>query len=225
MKICSKCKLDKQISEFHHNKSRKDGFDNYCKECAKIKKQKYNIDYKEQIAEYNKMRQIRDAEKITVRQKRYYQHHKEEKKRKFQQYYQIKKTEIIKAIDARRKQRKKVDLNFKFRRNISVSIRNVLHGQQKSAPTLKLLGVIRIKDFRSYLEKQFKPGMSWENYGKVWHIDHIKPCASFDLSKPEEQKICFHFSNQQPLWATTEIARQFGDMESIGNINKGDKYE
>ena len=46
----------------------------------------------------------------------------------------------------------------------------------------------------------FHPGMSWDNYGSAWHIDHIRPCSSFDFSDPEQQKKCFHFSNLQPLW-------------------------
>jgi hypothetical protein len=56
------------------------------------------------------------------------------------------------------------------------------------------------------LEKQFTKGMNWKNYGK-WHIDHIKPCASFDLSLEHEQKLCFHFTNLQPLWAKDNIRK------------------
>jgi hypothetical protein len=45
--------------------------------------------------------------------------------------------------------------------------------------------------------------MNWDNYGFYgWHIDHIRPCASFDLSKPSEQRKCFNYTNLQPLWAT-----------------------
>jgi hypothetical protein len=55
-------------------------------------------------------------------------------------------------------------------------------------------------------QKSIKPGMTRENYGK-WHIDHIKPCSRFNLSKPEEQCKCFHFSNLQPLWARENLLK------------------
>jgi hypothetical protein len=59
--------------------------------------------------------------------------------------------------------------------------------------------------------------MSWDNYGrkngiKCWEIDHIRPCCTFDLSKPKEQKKCFYYTNLQPLWATE-------------NLKKGGKYK
>jgi hypothetical protein len=62
-----------------------------------------------------------------------------------------------------------------------------------------------------WLEIQFKNDMSWENYGKIWHIDHIRPCASFDLISEEQQKECFHWSNLQPLyaWENTEKGSKF----------------
>jgi hypothetical protein len=49
-----------------------------------------------------------------------------------------------------------------------------------------------------HIGRQFLPSMSWENYATTWEIDHIRPCASFDLSDPEEQKACFHFTNLRP---------------------------
>ena len=71
----------------------------------------------------------------------------------------------------------------------------------KAYSTIELLGCT-VKECREYLEKQFKEGMTWENHSKNgWHIDHILPCASFDLNDPEQQKKCFHYTNLQPLWA------------------------
>ncbi len=61
---------------------------------------------------------------------------------------------------------------------------------------------------REHLEKQFKEGMTWENHGLYgWHIDHIIPCASFDLTDLEQQKKCFHYTNLQPLWAKENLIK------------------
>jgi hypothetical protein len=62
--------------------------------------------------------------------------------------------------------------------------------------------------------------MNWDNHGIIWEIDHIKPCASFDLSDIEQQKQCFHYTNLQPLFKTTDIAESFG-YDEAGNRNKG----
>ena len=73
-------------------------------------------------------------------------------------------------------------------------------GTVKSAKTAVLLGC-PWEQLRAHLEKQFLPGMTWQNYGKRgWEVDHIAPCARFDLSDPAQQRACFHYSNLQPLW-------------------------
>lgn len=77
----------------------------------------------------------------------------------------------------------------------------------KKTSVLSLVGCT-IEFLRQYLESKFAAGMSWDNYGNNgWHIDHVKPCVSFDLSKHEEQKKCFHYSNLQPLWAKDNIRK------------------
>jgi hypothetical protein len=75
----------------------------------------------------------------------------------------------------------------------------------KSIKTLELLGCT-VEDLRLFLEAEFVDGMTWENYGK-WHIDHIQPCASFNIEDPEEQKKCFHWTNLQPLWAKDNLKK------------------
>ena len=80
-------------------------------------------------------------------------------------------------------------------------------GGKKQSKTFELLGY-SVEDLKKHLESQFKDGMSWSNHGKFgWHIDHILPCASFDLTNPEEQKKCFHYSNLQPLWWNENLAK------------------
>jgi len=78
-------------------------------------------------------------------------------------------------------------------------------GIRKNSKTNVLVGCT-IPELKIHLENQFIDGMTWENHKKYgWHIDHVKPCASFDLTDPEEQKKCFHFSNLQPLWWNENI--------------------
>ena len=95
----------------------------------------------------------------------------------------------------------------------------------KDSTTLDLLGC-DAAFAKEHLEKQFTEGMTWENYGD-WDIDHIRPCASFDLTDPEQQREAFHFSNLQPLWSTPEKAMKHGVHIEYNetNISKGPLYE
>ena len=76
----------------------------------------------------------------------------------------------------------------------------------KTARCADLVGC-EIPQLMSHLEQQFTDGMTWENMGE-WHVDHIRPCASFDLTDPAQQRECFHFANLQPLWAADNLAKR-----------------
>ena len=82
---------------------------------------------------------------------------------------------------------------------------NNLKRNQKLGSTSELLGC-SIQFLRGYLEAKFQDGMTWENHG-LWHIDHIKPLVSFDLSTLEGQKLACHYSNLQPLWALDNLKK------------------
>jgi hypothetical protein len=75
----------------------------------------------------------------------------------------------------------------------------------KSNRTPDLVGC-SVNDLKTHLESKFIESMTWENYGE-WHIDHMRPCASFNLEDPEEQKKCFHWTNLQPLWAKDNMSK------------------
>jgi len=79
------------------------------------------------------------------------------------------------------------------------------HKGRKYKRAIDLLGG-DISFVRNYLEERFKPGMSWENYGE-WHIDHIIPVSSFDLTDTNQQFICFNYKNIQPLWASENMSK------------------
>ena len=78
-------------------------------------------------------------------------------------------------------------------------------GTTKKQRTLDLIGCTG-NQLATYLESLFLPGMSLENYGD-WHVDHIRPCNSFDLTDKKQQRQCFHFTNLQPLWAEDNLKK------------------
>jgi|SRR6185369_6443202 len=86
----------------------------------------------------------------------------------------------------------------KLASNMRSRISNVLTGRSKAASTLDFLGC-SWDEFKSWLSGWFDSGMTWENYGD-WEVDHSRPCDSFDLADPEQQKRCFHYLNLRPLW-------------------------
>lgn len=104
------------------------------------------------------------------------------------------------------KKRRRECPGFKLCHNLRTRISKCLRGLIKSGGTLELLGC-NIPELRAHLEKQFRPGMTWENYGPVWHVDHARPCASFDLTDPVQQRECFHFSNLQPLFVSENLQK------------------
>lgn len=103
----------------------------------------------------------------------------------------------------------KSDPIYKLRRMLRKRFKSALKakGVRKNTSAIKIIGC-SIQFLKQHLESKFKQGMTWENYGQYgWHIDHIKPCALFDLSKEDEQKKCFHYTNLQPLWANENLSK------------------
>ena len=96
--------------------------------------------------------------------------------------------------------RKKIETGFLYER-----ITQAIKRGYKFTSTINLLGTT-VPNVIKYLEKKFKPGMTWENHGK-WHIDHIRPCAHFDLTDTKQQLECFHYTNLQPLWAFDNMSK------------------
>jgi hypothetical protein len=101
-------------------------------------------------------------------------------------------------IRERRKRDPQYRLLFRLRSRMWDALKP--QSAKKAARTLELLGCSG-EFFKSYLESQFDSSMSWDNYGTYWQIDHISPLAAFDLTKPHQQKMAFHYCNCRPLSA------------------------
>jgi hypothetical protein len=98
------------------------------------------------------------------------------------------------------------DPNYRLACNLRSRVYGALKTGVKSARTMELIGCT-IEQLWDHLEHQFQPGMTRENMGSVWHHDHIKPCASFNLEDPAQQSACFGFMNLQPLFGAENIAK------------------
>lgn len=108
-------------------------------------------------------------------------------------------------INAKLREKRKTDPLFRISLNLRNRLCKLITKGYKSTHTMELLGC-SAEELKEHLEKQFTEGMNFDNYGK-WHVDHILPCASFNLLEPEEQRKCFHYTNLQPLWAVDNLSK------------------
>ena len=104
--------------------------------------------------------------------------------------------------------RKTRDVQFKLACTLRRRLGNAIKGNFKNGSAVRDLGC-SIGQFKLYIENQFEPGMSWDNYGK-WHLDHVQPLTSFDLTDRPQFSTACNWLNYQPLWA-------------IDNLSKGNK--
>lgn len=231
-KICSKCRKELPLDSFYKNKKTFDGYEYQCKDCkppySKKASKKYRESHKEEIKEYNKNKYLKNKDEIRERNKNYEQSERGKevrysiRKRRYakileynKKYYQsINGKIVLKKIQQKRRikhnkyiqEKRRVDKFFALKHNLRSRIYQAITKGWKSGHTLELLGC-SIEELKQHLEQQFESGMTWDNYGE-WHIDHIIPCSYFDLTDPEQQRICFNYRNLQPLWARDNSAKQ-----------------
>jgi hypothetical protein len=105
--------------------------------------------------------------------------------------------------EAQRKQRRKPSV--KVANNLRKRINDLIGKGARVGSTEKLIGCSRLQ-FIQHIERQFSGRMSWDNYGR-WHIDHIVPCAKFNLTSQEDRLTCFHWTNLRPMWAKANIKK------------------
>ena len=159
----------------------------------------------EELKRAREQRRVHRAQMIKYNRTYYRTHHVENNAR-CRKYYWAHRGRILAQQSVRNKARRQSDPQYKLAACMRSKVSRMLKGIAKSAHTLDLLGC-SLSALRSHLERQFRPGMTWANYGPVWHVDHVRPCVSFDLTDLAQQRKCFHFSNLQPLFARENLAK------------------
>lgn len=124
------------------------------------------------------------------------------RRQKHRKWYQRKKeTDPAYIEKCRERARKRIKTPIdRIKMSLRSRVRRLIKYRFKM-PTknkLKLIGCSP-EFLKTYLESKFYGGMTWENYAKLWVVDHAVPISKFDLSKHEERELCCHFSNLQPL--------------------------
>ena len=182
---------------------------------------KYREQNREKINHNAKVRYHNNREALIHAQSLYYEKNKEKIKEYLKQYRERNKEKIKQQQLLRKdeiKEKKKIRERIKHQsdpyarilRSLRRRFWSFVKGDVKQASVTMIVGCT-LPELQLHLQSLFTDGMPWDNYGE-WHIDHIRPCSSFDLTDFEQQKICFHYTNLQPLWA-------------IDNLIKGAKYE
>lgn len=158
-----------------------------------------------QSKEYKRQYYLKNKEHILSVNKLWTKNNIEKRRSIWKTYYYKNKIKLNKNKIKYRNKIYATDPYFKLYTSIRTRINKVIKNNVKCKKTIDLLG-IDIKGLWKHLESKFKKGMTKENHGK-WHIDHIIPCALFDLSDPKQQAKCFHYTNLQPLWAHENLSK------------------
>jgi len=247
---CNKCGENKVLSSeyFKPEKKTKLGFDTTCRRCRAAASAKIRRDNPKRFRE--KDRQCRQTERYKNYQKKYQTEKREEisekKKIKYNQnkepylerskqqkirwgkkYKEYLKEYSIKNKDKLRayvNNRLKNDPTYKLKHTFRNRFRKLIKGYHKNNSVLKYLGC-DIKFLKKWLEEKFEDGMSWDNHGSYWHIDHILPCSMFDFNNENDLYKCWNYTNLQPLLASENLKKRdkVGDIKGI-NIDSYDDY-
>jgi ribosomal protein L16 Arg81 hydroxylase len=148
-------------------------------------------------------------------------------------YSEQRRKDRLKHIDRSRKwfreytrKRRREDPSFRITENCRRRINHALKGNNKSTSTQKLIGCTW-KYLKQWLESQMTDTMTFDTI----HIDHLMPLASFDMTKPEEQRKACHYTNLQPMLPSKNISKSSKityDMRWNGQqweINRSGVYE
>jgi len=177
------------------------------KDIVLKKQKKYTDDNKDKRKIYIKNWGLKNKDKIKLKKAEYYIENKDVISKRIKTYVGNNKDIVRHRRNKYERRKTKDDIQFRISKNLRRRLRNALNNKTKSGSAVKDLGC-SIESFKTYLESKFQSGMTWNNYGyDGWHIDHIKPLSSFDLTDRKQFLEACHYTNLQPLWAQDNLTK------------------
>ncbi len=218
--VCAACKCDKPTSDFSPDRRKKNGIYSSCKACSRLVARRWYRKNKERASEQSKRSRKRNAaniakhtrlyreknkDRIRVRMKDWKASNRQHVSEYSRIYNKANRTKLSEYV----KEKAKNDIQYRLSRQLRSRFADAVRGRQHSASAVSNLGC-PIAEFKTYLSSLWLPGMSWKNWGRgpgKWHIDHVRPLSSFDLTNPDQQKIACHYTNLQPLWEKDNLRK------------------
>ncbi len=221
-KVCSKCKKELDLIKFSKDKTKKDGYRPNCKTCKsetdsiyrknnleKIKKinneyakehkeeankraKKWYIENKDYAIKYRRKHYNENKEQYKINRKAWNLDHPEFLKTYFKDYHTIRKSK---------------DPNYTIRCSLRTRFTSALVIGNEFNKYFEFLSGCKMDYMRKWLEINFEDGFTWENHGKVWHIDHIIPVSFYDLTNEENLLKCFNWSNVRPCTVNENLKK------------------
>jgi hypothetical protein len=216
-KICKKCGVEKNVSEFYSQKTRKDGKRSSCKLCMSSYTKNWRINNPNKVLENTRKYNSENKELVNINSRKWREKNKdseiirnrewkklnEEKVKESKKIWREKNKEKIKEYKKNYEKLKlKTDILYKIKKILrNTTLRYI---KNKKFPTTEIIGC-DYDTFKIYFESLFTEGMSWDKLGYEIHIDHIIPLSS---AKTEDELYKLnHYTNLQPLWATDNLKK------------------
>ena len=211
-KICSSPSCGKILTVDNCVKNRP-----ICKDCYNVKTNDYKKNNKDKVLENHKEYYQANKDKIAD----YYKNHYVENKDTYLKNNQKWRSENRETIRKKETDRLHKDPTLRLIKACRTRIWYALKDKgNKNAHTDEYLDCT-IEFLKKWLEYNFKDEMTLDNYGPYWHVDHVIPCARFNLEDPNEVAHCFHWVNLQPMLGSENMSKH----DNIDNIEIISHYQ